>query len=488
MPDAIVPPVENDRRQGRSESPNSLFGEILDWMLAPLLFLWPISIAATNHVAHAIADEPYDQALADHVVAISRLVNIKDGRVSVNLPQAVTTVIRADETDTLYFQVVGSNGSVLHGDKEIPLVQLADAAEFDKVLYRDDRVQGEQVRIAYRFLPVKVGLMPVLVQVAETRKKRDDLASRIISGVLLPQFAIIPLAVILVWVGLTRGIAPLSRLQERIRRRRPADLSPLSVNRVPEEVRPLVLAFNEMMARLESNLQAQQRFIADAAHQMRTPLTGLKMQTELALGESDPEQMRVALGLIAESTDRAAHLITQLLVLARTEASHEKVHGVEAVDLEALARAVTLQWVDRAMAKRIDLGFECTHRPQMIDGVPLLVRELLSNLVDNAVKYTSPLGRVTVRIRSTEFVVLEVEDNGIGIAPEDHDRVFERFFRVLGTDADGSGLGLPIVAEIAELHRARITLESGADGRGSLFRIVFPRRGGDFTPVDLRPD
>ncbi len=475
--------------RGRADdTPNSLFGEILDWMLAPLLFLWPISIAATNHVANHIANQPYDQALADDVVALSRLVSIEGNKVVVNLPAPARILLRNDETDTLYYQITGLNGKVIHGDGELPWIAVPEAAEFGKVLYRDENLGGDELRVAYQFLRAPSGLTPVLVQVAETRHKREALASRIISGVLLPQFAIIPLAVILVWMGLTRGIAPLSRLQERIRRRRPADLSPLSVNRVPEEVRPLVLAFNEMMARLETNLQAQQRFIADAAHQMRTPLTGLKMQTELAMDETDPRRMREALTLIAESTDRAAHLISQLLVLARTEASHEKVHRVEPVDLEALARAATLLWVERAMARRIDMGFEGTHRPQMIEGVPLLINELLTNLIDNALKYTLPTGSVTVRVRATEFIVLEVEDNGIGIAPEDHERVFERFYRVLGTEADGSGLGLPIVAEIAELHRARIELESGNDGRGSLFRIVFARRGGDFTPIDLRPD
>jgi two-component system sensor histidine kinase TctE len=482
MPDVALP-----QSTTKGDAPNSLFGEILDWMLAPLLLLWPISIAATNHVAHSIADQPYDQALADHVVAISRLIKIENGRATVNLPMAASTVLRSDEIDTFYYQVMGSNGSVLQGDSEIPPIELPEVSEFDKVLFRDDRVQGELVRVAYRFIPVKPGLMPVLIQVAETRKKRDELSSRIISGVLLPQFAIIPLAVILVYVGLSRGIAPLSRLQAHIRRRRPGDLSPIRQAPVPEEVRPLVIAFNEMMGRLESNLQAQQRFIAQAAHQMRTPLTGLKLQTELALTETDPTQVRNSLKQIAESAERASHLINQLLMLAQAEASHEKVHRVEPVDLEALARAATQEWVIRALAKSIDIGFEGTHWPLMIEGVPLLLRELITNLIDNALKYTPEGGKVTVRTRAIEFAVLEVEDNGIGIAPEEHVLIFERFYRALGTSADGSGLGLPIVAEIAELHRALIEVASVTEG-GTLFRVTFPRRGGVVNPIDLRPE
>ncbi|MCX7149001.1 MAG: sensor histidine kinase N-terminal domain-containing protein [Rhodocyclales bacterium] len=457
------------------EYPNSLFGEILDWMLAPLLLLWPISIAATNHVASYIANQPYDQALADNVNAIVRLVKIEGGRVVVNLPAAARTLLHADETDALYYQVIGPTSKLIHGDREIPWPTLPEKPESGKVLFRDDRIEAENVRIAYAFIPVRSGLPPVVVQVAETLRKREALSASIISGVLLPQFAIIPLAVILVYLGLRRGIAPLHRLRNRIRRRRPTDLSPIPVQRVPEEVRPLVVAFNEIMGRLEENLQGQQRFISQAAHQMRTPLTGLKTQTEIALSETDPAQMRHALQLIAESTDRAAHMINQLLMLARAEASHEKLHSVVPLDLDALARDVTEEWVVRALAKRIDLGFEDCGRPLMINGVSLLLRELLNNLVDNAIKYTAPGGHVTVRTRAGILAVIEVEDDGIGIPVEERASIFERFYRVLGTDAEGSGLGLPIAAEIAELHQAKIDLLAGKDGKGSLFRVSFPR-------------
>jgi two-component system sensor histidine kinase TctE len=465
------------------EYPNSLFGEILDWMLAPLLLLWPISIAATNHVAAFIANQPYDQQLADNVSAIVRLVNVADGRVTVNLPASARLLLRADETDVLFYQVVAPNTRVVQGDKEIPWPPMPKKMETGKVLFRDDRIEAENVRIAYAFIPVS-NLPPVVVQVAETLRKREALSGSIISGVLLPQFAIIPLAVILVYLGLMRGIAPLRLLQERIHRRRPSDLSPIPVRRVPDEVRPLVVAFNQMMGRLEENLQAQQRFIAQAAHQMRTPLTGLKTQTEIALSETDPAQMRLALQLIAESTDRASHMINQLLILARAEASHEKLHQVVALDLNALARSVTEEWVVRAMAKRIDLGFEdCDcDGALVINGVPLLLRELLTNLIDNAIKYTPSGGHVTVRALGNKEAVVEVEDDGIGIPPEERESIFERFYRVLGTDAEGSGLGLPIAAEIAELHQARIDLLSGANDQGSLFRVSFPRHQPTETP------
>jgi two-component system sensor histidine kinase TctE len=453
---------------------HSLFGEILDWLLVPLLFLWPISIVATNHVANQIADLPYDRQLGDHVVAISRQVEMQGTRVSVNLPGPARDMLRTDKDDTTYFQVVGPHGELLVGDSDIPRVEASDSAGNEQTLrFRDERIHNEETRVAYQFVPAEPGQPPVLVQVAETRHKREQLASRIISGVLLPQFAIIPLAVTLVWLGLTRGLAPLKRLQLRIRRRRPDDLSPINLRNVPEELRPVIAAFNDMMARLEDNLEAQHRFIAAAAHQLKTPLTGLKTQTELALQETDYVQLHDYLQRIAGGVDRAAHLTSQLLQLARAEASHETAHDKEPVDLENLVREVTAHCVPRALARNIDLGFEVVGEKIIIFGVTLLLREMIDNLVDNAIKYTLPGGHVTVRTRADRLAVIEVEDDGIGIPEKERGSIFERFYRALDTDAEGSGLGLAIVREIAELHRISITVLDNPEGRGTLIRLTF---------------
>jgi two-component system sensor histidine kinase TctE len=476
-PDAkgLPAPSAEKRPQGESSELNSLFGEILDWMLAPLLFLWPISIAATHHVANEIANQPYDQALSENVTAIVRLVRIDGQRVSINLPSPARALLRSDEEDNVYFQVVGSRGEILAGDEAIPIPERPAQINPGEVLLRDDTNQGEPLRVATTYLPVRAG-QPVRIQVAETRRKREGLASRIITGVLLPQFAIIPLAVILVYMGLTRGLAPLSRLQARIRDRRPGDLSPVPLRRVPDELRPMVASFNEMMQRLEENLQAQHRFIADAAHQLKTPLTGLRMQAELAQGETDPVQLHEYVKRIAGAAERASHLTQQLLVLARAEASHEKVHAVEIMGLGSLVRQITEEWVPHALDRQIDLGFEGSDWPLVIDGNPMLLRELLNNLIDNAIKYTPSGGRVTVRVRPDVDAVIEVEDSGLGIPESERTRVFERFYRVLGSGAEGSGLGLPIVREIAELHRGRVELLAAASGQGTLARVHLPCR------------
>lgn len=458
--------------------PNSLFGEILDWMLAPLLFLWPISIIVTHNVADNIANQPYDRALSDSVRSLGRLVSVEGGAVQVHFPAPPRAIFRADQDDVVYYQVAGPSGDVISGDGDIPWVAPSQNVYPEEVQLRDEVIQGEEVRVAYlfqRMFPEPTSPL-ILVQVAETRNKRSDLASRVVTGVLLPQFAIIPLAVVLVWVGLSRGIAPLNRLQQLIRRRRPSDLSPIASAVVPEEVRPLIVAFNDMMARLEENLEAQQRFIADAAHQMRTPLTGLKMQTDLALLENDSEQIRLALQRIAGSAERASHLINQLLALARAEATSERIYAVEPINLEAVVREVAQDLFPRAFGKQIDLGVEGADWPQLIDGNPVLLRELAKNLIDNAIKYTPRGGHVTARTYpSDEAIVFEVEDSGVGIPEADRERVFERFYRVLGSGEDGSGLGLPIVREIAELHRGSVSLEPNPGGVGTLARVVFPR-------------
>jgi two-component system sensor histidine kinase TctE len=464
------------RRRPDEAERQSVFGEILDWMLMPLLLIWPLSVILIQNVANSIADDPYDQALAENAMTIARLVTVADGKVKVGLHPQARSILRTDESDTIYFQVLGFRNELVAGDLAIRWVEPPLKIVAEQVYFRDDDIHGEDIRVAYLYLMPKPDLAPILVQVAETRNKRNALASRILSGVTLPQFAVIPLAVLLVWIGLGRGIEPLNRLGRLIRRRLPTDLSPIPTAGVPEEVKPVVYAFNDMMARLEQNLQAQQRFIGDAAHQLRTPLTGLKMQSELALSETDPENMRILLRQIAESTDRAAHLTSQLLALARAEASHEKTHAIELVDLEALVRQVTLEWVPAAMEKKIDLGFEGTGWPLQVSGNPLLLRELAVNLIDNAVKYTPQGGRVTVRTRASEFAVIEVEDDGPGIPENESELVFERFYRVLGNEAPGSGLGLAIVREIAELHLGSVQLKPSPSGRGTLAQAVFPRR------------
>jgi HAMP domain-containing protein len=270
-----------------SETERSLFGEILDWMLAPLLFVWPLSIAFTHYFANNVANFPYDQALREHVAAISRQVKLVNGKPVLAARLDSGAAARRRNRQRL-FSCADRDGKLLAGDKDLPT---ANQVPDDRSIARRDlfarcRFQGPGSAPGLH-LPGRTGRCRksqwVLIEVGETTEKRSQLANKIVASVILPQFIIIPLAVMLVWFGLSRGLRPLTRLRQTIETREPADLSPIATRRVPEELEPLVEAFNEMLERMKRNVEAQQRFVADAAHQMRTPLTGLKTQAQLRL-------------------------------------------------------------------------------------------------------------------------------------------------------------------------------------------------------------
>jgi two-component system sensor histidine kinase TctE len=466
----------------------SLFGEILDWMFAPLLLLWPMSVAVTFVIARSLADAPFDRALDDRTEALAQQVRIASDRVVVILPRAARDFLAADEEDVVYFQVVGARGQLLAGEADLPKPGLYDYPIPGKVKLRTANYRGDQVRIGYLYAEVTDGeeIEPVLVQVAETLDKRTRLANEIIKGVIFPQFMILPVAVMLVWFGLSRGLKPLKSLQRRIRDRSPEDLSPIDPRGAPEEIAPLVDAFNDLLERLDTTVSVQKRFIADAAHQMKTPLAGLRTQSELALRERDPAELRRTLEQIAAGSQRAAHLVNQLLSLARMENPREA-SPAEPLDLEAFARDAIADWVPAAIERGIDLGFESARAEDdatgadaspVVVGQPLLLRELVSNLVDNALRYTPRGGTVTVRtVADGRQVILEIEDSGPGIPEAERELVFERFYRVLGTGVDGSGLGLPIVREIADQHGATIEVDDARPGEkppGARFTLRFP--------------
>jgi two-component system sensor histidine kinase TctE len=439
----------------------SLFGEILDWMLAPLLLLWPMSVTITYLVAQDIAGAPFDRQLSDSVEILSDHVKEFRGEARLQLPLPARELLRADTTDNLYFMVLGLRGEFVAGDRELPLPEEDDLPTPGVVKLRNGQVRGNEVRIAYSWVEFanRPGAQPALVQVAETLEKRSQLANEIIRGVIVPQFIVLPIAVVLVWFGLSRGLRPLVSLQAKIRARRPDDLSPIESTAAPDEVAPLMGAFNELLSRMEQNLVAQKRFMADAAHQMKTPLAGMRTQAELALRETDPQELRRSLRQIAASTERATHLINQLLSLARAEHQATDLAAFAVVDVAALAREQVQDWVPQALARGIDLGYEGPDQPLRIVGLPLLLRELLNNLLDNALRYTpahqQPPASVTVRTHSAgSSVYLEVEDTGPGIPERERPLIFDRFYRVLGTNVDGSGLGLAIVREIVEQHEA----------------------------------
>lgn len=475
----------------------SLFGEILDWMLTPLLLLWPVSLALTWLVAQGLANKPFDRALVYNVQALAQLVKLSPDqqRIQFNLPQPASELLRADDADLVYYQVMGPKGELLGGDRDLPQPQEEKKVGSYDVKIRDDEMRSLEVRVAYTWVQLTSEkstseLGSVLVQVAETREKRSVLATEIIKGVMLPQFAILPLAVLLVWLALVRGIKPLSELEERIRARKSDDLSPLDEKTVPLEVAPLVSSVNDLLRRLKESISTQKRFLADAAHQLKTPLAGLRMQADLAQRkEAGEEELKQSLQQIGRASVQATHTVNQLLSLARAEGAGSI--DLQSCDMAALISEVLNDSLPHAMEKGLDLGYDGVdtakkRRFLTLQGNPTLLKEMIRNLVDNAIHYTPStperIGVITVRLLLDPYsqaLAVQVEDNGPGISAAERERVFEPFYRALGTNVDGSGLGLPIVREIAKRHGATVTVEMAHPGQtppGACFTIRFSRK------------
>jgi len=314
-----------------------------------------------------------------------------------------------------------------------------------------------------------------MVIVAETLKKRRHLVTDILFSIGLLQLLQIALSGLLVWYGVQRGLGPLNVLSAEISQRSAQDLRALPEQEVVQEIKPLVHAMNGLFGRLQRALDGQRRFIANASHQLRTPLAGLQTQVELALRHPDPNDLDQTLQQMHSAITRATHLANQLLTLARAEPETEQSLRLQSLDLAELARQVTAEFVDAALAKDIDLGLESASSSLQVQGDRVLLRELLRNLLDNAIRYIQPGGQVTVRLAPVQDALeLSVEDDGPGIAPELRKRVFERFYRVPDTTPEGCGLGLAIVREIAARHQAELRLQAGANGRGTCISLRFP--------------
>ncbi|TSA48968.1 MAG: sensor histidine kinase [Nitrosomonadales bacterium] len=459
------------------KTPNaiSLRRQLLRGLLAPLLPILLISVVAAYFTAYHFANLAYDRALLRAVLSLADQVVVVRGRVTVDLPQAAFDMLEYDRDDWRYYKVSGPDGELVTGYRDLPPPPQTVLPE--QHAYYTVNVEDQEVRVAAYYLPLKgtSARGAALVQVGETMTKRDRMAQDIIVAMLAPLLLIVGLVTFLVWKGVGRGLAPLDALRHELGTRSYRDLSPLSTADSPKEVQPMLRAMNDLMQRLAQAISQQQRFVADASHQLRTPLAGLKTQAELALRETDMAKIHHALQQIQASSGRLSHLINQLLMLARVEPGNDACPTLVPLALDALARKTTADWVSAALAKYIDLGFDAPAQAIQVRGDAVLLGELLGNLLDNAIRYTPPGGRVTVDVREENgSPMLTVEDNGPGIPEAERERVFERFHRILGTDEEGCGLGLAIVREIAQWHQARITLNSGAAGIGTRVSIVFP--------------
>jgi two-component system sensor histidine kinase TctE len=332
-------------------------------------------------------------------------------------------------------------------------------------------MRGNTIRVAS--LKTMVGTHPVSIGVGETLRKRNDIRSEIILKVFALEVTLTALLMTMTWFAVSRGLAPLHKIRAALNERTPDDLTPLEEKKVPSELRPLVQAIDSLLERAESGAQARQDFLANVAHQLRTPLAGLKTQLEwLQQRHADEPETRQSCGLMMSSVDRMVRQTNQLLALARAEPSQFEKRGLEIFDLDKLVEESIQHFVREAGKKSIDLGFDL--HPTKVSGDRFLLRDLIDNLIDNAVRYSPNGGMVTVScLQSATAGTLVIEDNGPGIPMPDREKIFNRFYR-LNAKVAGSGLGLSIVRDIARDHDAEISITSGPDGKGTVFSVRFP--------------
>jgi len=448
----------------------SLRAHLLRMLLPPIAGLLGLGAVIAYYPSIEPATEAYDQSLVDIGIALGSHIRASGSGFRLELPPAVEQVLRADRYDSVYYRVGGPDGRAIAGDLDLP----APPDNGPGLHYYDTKYKDRTVRAVS--MPAQCGTATCTVVVAETTVKRTRMAREILLSNVLPEVLVALATVVIVWFGVKRGLAPLARLSEEIKERSPLDLHALDAGRAPEETRPLIAALNGLLGELAAANRNQQRFLANAAHQLRTPLAGLQAHTELALSLPMPDACRTQVEQVHEATIRTARLANQLLALARAEPGGHP-EAPSRVDLKAMVEGIADEWVHRALQRDLDLGFDLA--PATLRGDEFLLREALANLLHNAIEYSPRGAHITVRtgVRDGKPYI-EVEDEGPGIPVEERARVLDRFYRVPGTPGTGSGLGLAIVREIASGHGASIAIgDSSAAAvptKGCRVALTFP--------------
>ena len=457
---------------GKSEP--TLQRKLLAWLLGPLLGLLILDTVVTYSTSLGFSNRAHDRSLEE--IAREVFLHVRPGATGPTFEMAPVAerILRVDQDDRIYYKVSSLDGVLIGGDAEI--APPSASVESAQPVFYDTALHGEPVRVVAARMALDEENAPaiVLVQVAETLNRRKRLTRDILASVFLPQLLLILCASVAVYFGVRQGLLPLQRLKRAVSARSHLDLSPIEATNVPGEVMPLVDEVNDLLRRLGTTLNFQNRFIADAAHQLRTPVAGMKAQIELALRETDRAKLQHSISQLYLSADRLSRLVGQLMSLARNEPGAVESVELQTLDLNALALEVTMEWVPEALKRNVDLGFEGADSEVIINGDAHRLRELINNLIDNAVRYSQDAGSVTVRVATGDERQLSISDDGPRIPVEERERIFQRFHRLLGTHIDGSGLGLAIVSEIAALHKANITLEEDLDGVGNTFTVFFP--------------
>ena len=471
---------QQPQRPAKGQAGVSLARQLLLWLLVPQLVVWLVGGVATYRLASGYVDQAIDASLLQASKALSRQLKPIGSGLLIDFPKAAQDILEADPSDRLLYTVSSPPGQFILGNQSLPLPVGFETLPLGQPYFFSGSTPARQGRgatpQALRIVALRLALgdvaqsseqQPVmLVQVARSSANREELAQRILVDMLLPMSGLVVVLTALVWFGIRAGLAPLHRLRLQVEGRAPTDLASLQLASAPRELWSLANALNTLLAAVQSNVATQKRFIGDAAHQLRTPLAGLKSQTEIALQSVTDPALQARLQRVHESATRSAHLVNQLLTLARAEPESIMAQDRQRFDLQRLAQLLTAEWVPRALKAQIDLGMdedtETQAGPVWVVGNALLIREALSNLIDNALHYTGAGAQVTLRVQARGAqALLTVTDTGPGIAEADRGRVMERFVR--GTDTgNGCGLGLAIVREIIERHQGTVSLSDAA--------------------------
>ena len=434
----------------------SLRRQLLLWLLLPQLALWAGGGLLTYRIAMSYAEKGIDQSLTQSVRALARQVKPVGSGLLIDFPKAAQDVLEQDPADRVSYMVSSPPGQFLLGNQRLPPPEQPPEVGGAPVLYRG-LLDGRPLRIAALDLSYGESSAPRMlrVQVGKGLSVQQAIARELVADLLAPLLLLGLVLSLLVYGGIRRGLAPLTRLTAQLENRSVNALSPIGMTQAPSEVHALVQAINGLLGEVVRNVDQEKRFINDAAHQLRTPLAGLISQVELAQRETTDPVLGARLAKVLSGADRSAHLVHQLLTLARTETTARR----EPLDLADLAREVAREWTPKAMAAGVDLGYEGDeHRPIQGDAVQL--REALANLIDNALRYTPRGSSVTLRVNAVgESSRLIVEDNGPGLSDDELDHVFQRFWRA-SEQPGGCGLGLAIVREISRRHGGDATVKA----------------------------
>jgi two-component system sensor histidine kinase TctE len=444
----------------------SISRRLIFWLAVPLMLLALCGalVHYFNSVAPGVINS--DRRLKEAANALMAHVLIKDGQITLDAGVGIGKP-SLPAPDSIRYALRDTQGRLLAGDPQLPLVAMNSETS---QLFAMSQVDHRSVRSLTTRFDTRAGV--ILITLADLRVVSDPATRYGFMSTLLWDFVQLDVTLVLVWVGIQLGLRPVKKLRDEIADRSPLDLRPIVESSVPREIVPVVITLNRLFGMLRTSVQSQQQFIANTAHQLRTPITGMQAQLDLLAAEPAAQPIKNRLLTLQEGIRQLAHSANQLLTLARADPAANVTTRHQAVDLGTIVGEVVAKFFDRALQSVIDLGADV--QPASIRADPSLLDDLLSNLVDNALKYTPAGGSVTVSAGlQNRRPYLAVEDTGPGIPAAEYHRVRQRFYRLPNSPGHGSGLGLAIVDEIARLYEATVTIGAGANGRGTKVLVQF---------------